>query len=76
MLIPDAIWKHGRRERILMIAVMLIGGLTLLVAICVNDLIAPSPRTLTVNTLDQPWQYLAGLSGICWWATCGEPVLS
>jgi hypothetical protein len=35
-----------------MIAVMLISGLTLLVAICVADLIAPSPRTTSLgNTL-------------------------
>jgi hypothetical protein len=34
-----------------MIAVMLIGGLALLIAICVADLIAPSSRT-TVDMLD------------------------
>ena len=45
-----------------MIAVMLIAGLTLLVALCVGHSIAPSSRTLTVNTLEQPWPYLAGLS--------------
>lgn len=36
-----------------MIAVLLIGAVTLLVAICVGDLIAPS-RMPTVNTLDHP----------------------
>jgi hypothetical protein len=45
-----------------MIAVMLIAGLALLVALYVGRLIAPSSLTLTVNTLDHPWPYLAGLS--------------
>ena len=36
-----------------MIAIMLIAGLTLLVAICVADLIAPS---CTTATIEQPWQ--------------------
>jgi hypothetical protein len=37
-----------------MIAVTLIAGLTLLVARRVGHFIAPSSRTLTVNTLDRP----------------------
>jgi hypothetical protein len=45
-----------------MIAVMLIAGLALLVALCVGRFIAPSSLTLSVNTLDHPWPYLAGLS--------------
>ncbi len=46
-----------------MIAVLLIGGVTLLVAICVGDMIAPS-RTPTVNMVDEPWQSPVGLSSI------------
>jgi hypothetical protein len=45
-----------------MIAVLLIAGLTLLVALYVGHLIVPSSHTLTVNTFEQPWPYLAGLS--------------
>ena len=38
-----------------MIEIMLIGGLAVLVALCVGDLIAPSPRP-TTGTPEQPWQ--------------------
>jgi hypothetical protein len=37
-----------------MIAVMLIAGLTLLIALCVGGLVAPLSCTLTENTLEQP----------------------
>ena len=47
-----------------MIAIVLIAGLTLVGALCVGALIAPSLRTLTVSTLDQSWPYLASFSAI------------
>jgi hypothetical protein len=38
-----------------MIEIMLIGGLAVLVALCVGDLISPYPRGST-NAPEQPWQ--------------------
>jgi hypothetical protein len=41
-----------------MIAIMLIAGLALALAIGLGALIAPSPRELTETSRDWAWQYL------------------